>query len=204
MRRLLLPFIVIALLLPLGDAWAGPQAGGAAPGDIGIFFVEEPATGGDAREVALPFEPFDIFVVSFDVPGGMEAYEFGITVPMGMLVSGGRLLPPGATDFGAGDDNWIVGTGGNCIGAVGSFALVRYAAALFLAPVGLDVPICLTPATPTSFSPPSPGYLVCESPGDLRPFTPAYVGCAELNDTDNPCCPVGTESESFGALKARF
>lgn len=149
------------------------------PGDVGVFFDAEGMS--YVRPGTVPFVPFDLFVVAFAPPGGMEAYEFALTLPAGAIVSQGRLLPPGATDFGAGDDNWIVGTGGICQGLADTVVLVTYRGLLFLAAPSNDATICLQAAQPSSFPNQLPGYLVCNSPGDLRTFAAAYAGCAILN-----------------------
>lgn len=185
-------------------ATAGAAYGQAQPGDLGVFFTATPTTGADIVEHdVVVFAPVaDIFVVSFDVPGGMEAYEFSLQLPVGLLVTGGRILPAGATDYGAGDDNWIVGLGGACVGASGTFVLVRYAEPLFLAPPGNDLPICLGPAFPNNLVH-SPDYLVCDAPGDIRIFGAAYPGCAVINPTNLPE-PLPALDRSFGALKAAY
>jgi hypothetical protein len=176
----------------------------ADPGDMGVFFTSNPISGAQAvlNDVGA-FELFDVYVVSFDVPKGMEAYEFELPVPGPGIVTGGRLLPAGATDFGAGEDNWIVGTGGVCQGQVGPFTLVTYAAILFLAAPGNDVLFCLEGANPSSFPNGAPGYLACNSPGELHNFGAAYWGCATVNPLNIPQ-PIRGAKESFGGLKALF
>ena len=201
MRRIVALGLALAVSLTARTATAQvPQSGG-----LGIYFTPIPGGTWDAVITVLPFESFDIFVLSYSVPGGMEAYEFGVQMPAGAIVSGGRLLPVGSNDFGAGDDNWIVGTGGICQGADGWFTLVKYAATLFLAPVPNDTYVCLVGATPSSFQDGLPGYLVCASPGNLQSFAPAYFGCAVLNCVATYLCqpdPIG--DTTFGALKAGY
>ena len=196
--------VLLAALAVL--AVAAPYATGQTrdPGDLGVFFDAEATV--TAIDGVVAFESFDVYVVSFDVPGGMEAYEFQLLpqFPSGLVVSGGRVLPPGATDFGQGEDNWIVGTGGLCHGQNGLFVLVAYHGILFLSNPGVGWPFCLAGAEPTSFpNGGGPGYLVCSSPGVLRNFGFAYRGCAEVN----PCPLCGAIPDavsSFGGLKARF
>ena len=194
--------LVLVLLLLLGPARAA--AFPPDPGSIGAFFTDSPIDTWRSRMITTQaFAPFDIYALSYAVPDGMEAYEFSMPMPAGVVVGGGRQLPEGATDFGPGDDNWIVGTGGICHGESGWFTLVRYANAFVLAAAN-DLPVCIAGATPTSFPGGEPGYLVCASPGNLQTFGPAYFGCAVINCTQTWCYPDPVDARSFGALKASY
>ena len=186
----------------LAIAFAQPAHGEAPqPGDLGIFFTDHPTSGADAVLADVDaYEPFDFYVLSYSAPGGIEAYSFAINVWPAM-VSGGRLLPEGATDYGVGDDCWIVGTGGICQGESGWFTLVRYAGVMFVFRPPADTQICLGELPGYD---PYPGWMVCSPPlGVLRHFTAAYVGCAVINPLSQPA-PVPVGSTSFGALKASF
>lgn len=201
MKKLLILAIAVSALAFAGMAYAQPQ-----PGDLGIFFTPTPTTGTDAvRNGVTAFVPFNVYVLTYSVPGGMEAYEFAVTVPAGAIFTGNpaRLLPVGSTDFGVGDDNFIVGTGGICQGASGWFALVTYQGMMFLAPPANDLTLCLAGATPSSFANGRPGYLVCDSPGNLQNLGSAYAGCAIINRAALPE-PVPADATSFGALKAAY
>jgi hypothetical protein len=199
MKKLLtLAIAAISVLAITAPAFAvgTPQAG-----DLGVFF--DPAGTQTGRTGVVPFVGFNLYVVAFDVPGGMEAYEFTIQMPAGAIVSAGRVLPAGATDFGPGDDNWIVGTGGICRGQTGAFALATYNGVLFLSgPVANDVPVCLVGSSPSSFPNGAPGYLACNSPGDLRNFGAAYTGCTLINPLTEG--PIANEATSWGSVKANF
>jgi hypothetical protein len=133
----------------------------------------------------------------------MEAYEFSMPIPAALVVAGGRLLPVGATDFGPGDDNWIVGTGGICHGASDWFKAVHYAISLLLSSA-TDLPVCIGGAAPSSFPGGEPGYLVCASPGNLQTLGPAYPGCAIINCISPSCWPDPADVRSFGALKTSY
>ena len=196
--------LAVILAVALASGTAAAQA--VDPGGIGEFFTATPLSAEDAiRNGVVAFVPFDIFTLVYAAPGGMEAYEFSVQMPPGALVTAGRLLPAGATDFGVGDDNWIVGTGGICQGATGWFTLVKYGGTLFLAAPGNDVPFCLAGATPSSFANGWPGYLVCQAPGVLRNFGLAYAGCAFINCTAYfRCHPLPNAESTFGALKASY
>jgi hypothetical protein len=199
MKKLLFLVTAVSVL-----ALAGMAHAQADPGDLGIFFTATPTTGADAvRNGVVPFAPVgDLYVVQFGL--GVEAYEFSLSIPATALVSTGRTMPPGCTDFGAGDDNWIVGTGGACLGE-GAAAqwLVKYGGVLFLSAPGNDVTMCLGGASPSSFANNAPGYLVCAAPGLLRNYGSAYAGCAIINRQTLPE-PVANEATSFGALKAAY
>lgn len=200
MKKLMVLATVVSVMALAGLAHAQAQ-----PGDLGVFFTQAPTTGADAvKNGVVPYAPAgDVYVVQFGI--GVEAYEFTLTLPAGALVSGGRLMPAGCTDFGAGDDNWIVGTGGACLGeGAASQWLVKYASLLFLSAPGNDATICLSAANPTSFpSSPGPGYLRCAAAGELHNYGAAYEGCAIINRTNLPE-PVADEASSFGALKAAY
>jgi len=196
-KFLTLAVAAITVLACTAPAFAGlPQAG-----DLGVFF--DAAGTQTGRTGVAPFVGFNVYVMAFDVPGGMEAYEFTIQMPVGALVSAGRVLPAGATDFGTGDDNFIVGTGGICRGASGPFALVTYNGVLFLGPVNADTPLCLVGGTPSSFPNGAPGYLVCNSPGNLRNFGFAYTGCSMINPASGQG-PIPDAAQSWGSVKANF
>lgn len=200
MRRWLShPSLGLALLVA-----ASPAAGQIRePGDIGVFF-DSAATMTTLEGVAA-LDTFDVFVMTYSVPGGIEAYEFELwgPLPSHVVVSGGRELPPGAFDFGQGDDNWIVGTGGICHGREGLFIAVAYRGVMFLSDPGSEWPFCLMGSDPTSFPNGRPGYLVCNSPGVLRNFGLAYYGCATVNPCPG-CYPIPGSVSTFGGLKARF
>jgi hypothetical protein len=140
-------------------------------------------------------------VLSYQVPGGVEAYEFSLSMPAGAIVTGGYIFPPGSTRFDT-PHNWYIGTGGICQGEIGWLTLVEYRNVMFMSDPGPDVPICLDGAHPSSFPNGEPGYLVCNSPGDLRNFGRAYAGCAMINCTNCDAVPDG--ALTFGAVKARY
>lgn len=198
MKKLLT--LAIAAISVLAIAAPAFAVGTPQPGDLGVFF--DAAGTSTGRPGVVPYSPFNLYVIAFDTPGGMEAYEFTIQLPAGAIVSGGRVLPAGASDFGAGDDNWIVGTGGICQGQTGPFALVTYNGVLFLGAVNSNTPVCLVGGTPSSFPNGAPGYLVCNSPGNLQNFGFAYTGCSLINPLTEG--PIADDTASWGSLKANF
>lgn len=171
---------------------------GIDPGDAGVFF--DPAGSWIGRSGIIAYVPFDLYVVSHSVPGGMEGYEFSVIPPPEMLVASARTLPASYSDFGMGADNWIVDTNAQCVGAVGPFVMVKYNAALFLSTPAPNTLICFGGATPSRVSDAKPGYLPCGSSGELLPFGLVYSECAVLNPlTETPAAAM-----HWGELKARF
>jgi hypothetical protein len=115
-----------------------------------------------------------------------------------------------ASNVGPPPINWIVGTG-QCLHASNVLDLVAFTYGNFTANAQ-DMTICLTPTNPSSFAPPSPGYLRCdEALSALTPYEPHGVpaGCGVVNPFFAPkkadCDPiVATEDRSGGALKASY
>ncbi|UCH84719.1 MAG: hypothetical protein JSW50_03215, partial [Candidatus Latescibacterota bacterium] len=137
-----------------------PASGADAP--LGVYFD----TAGTQRTASVvPGVPFSFYVVSHDVPHLIGGYEFGVAVPPEIIVLS-RTVPVG-TNFGTGD-NFLVGTG-VCVPGTGPVVLAEYLAVV-LSPYQ-DLVVGLLPSTPSSFTPPSPGYADCITPENLYAFT---------------------------------
>lgn len=67
-------WIVLAWLMTGGNALAQSLD----PGDIGIYM--DPA-GHEGVGQIQDFVPFDVYVVAFDVPGGVQGFEYGVLAP---------------------------------------------------------------------------------------------------------------------------
>ncbi|HKK71189.1 MAG TPA: hypothetical protein VKA86_08215 [Candidatus Krumholzibacteria bacterium] len=198
--KVLVP-IVLLVLLP-GLAWSQ-----AEPGDAGFFADAEGTLSAMPADVGTVQS---VYVVAFDLPTPLFAYEFGVD---GLLESGAIVLSltvpwpfPPITD--PDYDSVVVGTG-SCVEATGAVMLARID--FFVpAPIPDDTAVCLTGSDPSSFPDGRPGWQDCE--GEIHPFTPATDGgeaypdaCVILNATlPNPFHPVDATASSFGALKARF
>lgn len=192
--------IVAALAFMVSTA-----AAQAEPGDAGIF--GDPA-GTLTTANPAPFAPAFLYVVAFDVPGGVFAYEAGTQdlVAAGATILGATFAGPGPLNVGdnaAG--NFIVGAGG-CVDAQGPITLVSVNFLLF-APPAADTAICLRGTTPSSFDGGLPGYSDCDA--RIFPFGVATNGqgiypdgCLILAATQD--APVSTENATFGDVKARF
>lgn len=151
-----------------------------------------------------PFQALDFYIlvevnfVSVTNPSanGIGAWEATVLVPSQLTVIQRSLIPSNGHDFGSGEDNWIVGTGGVCVGVEPS-AVVHYQALL----LGLytDLLVGIGPSTPSSFNDGSPGWTNggCEDVGSIWPFRETH----EL--VINPAS-VPTPVASWGQLKATY
>jgi hypothetical protein len=135
----------------------------AGPPTLGVFF--DP-TGTQRTLDVIPLTPFDFYVVADNTDGGILGYEFQLSIPPELVVLDRVMNPPSSINVGSGD-NWIVGTG-VCLPGTGKVDLVRYT--VMLIAFNEDLVIELLPATPSSFSPESPGYVTCLGTSDIRPF----------------------------------
>ncbi len=194
MKSTLLFVALLSLML------AGTQALAQDPGDVGLFFD----VGG--TETTGPVEtsiPFHLYLVAFDVPGGISGYEGSLAMPPGVTLLGSTFFPVGSAINVGTPDNWAVGTG-ECLPAVGPTLLIDFFL-LDLAPVE-DLIFTINAAIPSSFDPPFIGYVDCNFA--LHPFGLAVDGGAYPDNSavGNPSFvpPVATEKENWGGVKALF
>jgi hypothetical protein len=173
--------------------------------DVGVF--ADPA-GTQTCLTALQYVPTSFFVVGFELDGLVKGFEYGLTVPAGMLVTGPDTVNGTATFLGpnplniGGNLNVIVGTGG-CVEGSGAVLLASYDVLFTVAPG--SVAVCIGPSEPSSVSPAAPAYLQCDGTivpmGYAEPAIGGYPqGCMLLNG--EPICPI--ENSRFGSLKARY
>ena len=195
-----LPSIMLLPLIALpGTAFAQPE-----PGDIGITFDVQFRTA-----VASPprFTTTNLFyAIGHDLAGGFFGYELGVAIDPRIIIFGSGPPDPGAEYMGSTPGNWFVAFG-RCVPGGGNVVLVAFRYGVF-DPVATDLTLCITPATPSSFDPPAPGYVQCVS-DRLIPFgvanhgTDDYPdGCAVVFPTGE--LPIVAEGSSWGALKAKF
>ena len=193
--------LLFALTL-LSFAMLGTAAMAQDPGDVGIFF--DPA-GTQTTGTITPFVPFTIYLVAFDLPGGVAGHEGSLQTnlaPSAALVSS-IILGPAPLKVG-GPLNWICGLGG-CVPGGGPVLLAEFT---FLATIPqTDVLFSVGPSTPSSFAPAAPGWLTCGS--DIIPFGVAVSGNGEYPDgasVGNPTglAPVAVQEESWGGVKSLF
>jgi hypothetical protein len=222
--------ICLALALALvGATWAHADVFHPPLGDLYLSFgpTAPPVVQGADRYREVPtFTLFDFYLLArvdftdagdpgSNMSNGITAWEASLAVPAGLTISTWQLSPATSADFGIGDNNWIVGTGGVCVQSYTQPVVLVAYSALLLAAAG-DLRVALGPATPSTFDTtapgapgsPTPGWLGCPaSTADLYPFTDRYLdGWIEVNPTGcvAPNCPVPTQQESWGAVKARF
>jgi hypothetical protein len=176
----------------------------AEPGDIGVFCDM-------AGTQTTCFPPSFVtnnllYVVGFDL-GGVAGYEYGLVWDPRLIIFNTAITPPTGINLGPAPTNFIVGTGA-CLDGAGAFVLTTFTYGEFTGPPNnADMTVCLTPSTPSSFLPASPGWLDCID--NLIPFgiaasgLPDYAdGCAVINPTGTP--PIATEQASWGAVKSQF
>ena len=107
MKKLVTAAAAIALVVSAGAA----QAQQPEPGDLAMFADAE---GTMTTLDVTPGVAFDVFAVAFDVPGGLKAYELGISgvEDLGLFQLGFELFGPAPLNIGSAQDrNFIVGTG---------------------------------------------------------------------------------------------
>jgi hypothetical protein len=156
---------------------------------------------------ALQYVPTNFYVVGFELDGQIKGFEYGLTVPAGMLVTGPDTVNGAAVFLGpnplniGGNLNVIVGTGG-CVNDAGANVLATYTVLFTVAP-GANT-ICIGPSDPSSLGG-APAYLQCD--GTIVPMGYAENGggtmpdgCMALNQEG----PLPTEASSFSEMKARF
>ena len=198
MKKLATAALAIALAFSASTAMAQGE-----PGDLGVF--ADPVELTTTLDVT-PFVNQVLYVVAFDTPGDIKAYEFGLdfggTAPIKIS---DQFTGPGPLNFGSGYD-YLVGAGG-CVSGAGAVQLAAITV-LFVAPPAADTSVCIGGVELTSFPPDgAPGWSNCND--ELTRFGVALSGedrypdsCLILNATQ--AGPVRNEDASFGELKARF
>lgn len=179
------------------------------PLDIGVFAD----AAGTVQELnVVPGVLFDVYVVAFDPPAPMIAYEFGLDVPAGILLLTFSLIGPAPLNVGPPAPDFIIGTGG-CVATESSWTMVAIQA-LAVQPPLVDSIVGLRGTNPSSFDG-EPGYAACLEEGqetnDLFAFVPAPNRCNDrypdgsliVNPTF-PCTVVSGSESTFGAIKSRF
>lgn len=234
MRRLAMGAALLVLVAGMSGV-ANADAGYNPPvGDIYLSFdatalPPKVADAGDAArwKTVAPFTAFNFYLLlhidwaqppyndaARNTSDGASAWEGSVNFPATVIITA-RQLPPGHSDFGsdsAGFDNWIVGTGGQCINAASTpFTLVSYSG-LLSAAVN-DVQLTVGPSSPSTFDDAGcsiciaqPGFLDCQTAGALYPSRQAaWRGhWITLNCTTGPCTGLPAETKSWGNLKSEF
>jgi hypothetical protein len=161
------------------------------PGDIGIYMDQ---LGAEPTGVVKHFIPFDVYVLGFDLPGGVQGYEYSVHIPAFFTVLESVLLD--GINVGA-DLNVIHGLAG-CLDGTGVVQLQRLQMGVFVPgadqPSLADLSVCIGASTPSSLSA-LPSWLDCA--GSLNAFGAAQNGggrypngCLILNPTLPGCCPT--------------
>jgi hypothetical protein len=172
------------------------------PGDFGVFADEQ---GTQTMATVAPYTMAYMYAVVFDVPE-MAGFEFSVSTDPALLVTDLIGYDLGSDPFmGTGTLPWSFAIGvGCCSSRLGASPLIRWTYVYFQ-PQRTDMLACVEPFVPSSFDPPTPGYLDCV--GHLIPFgiavpaTNAYpAGCFVVN----PSGTVATSRPSWGTLKGRY
>ena len=140
-----LPFCVIVLAGLVGLLAAVPAAADQ-PGELGLYFDRE----GTQRSPGYVHigEPFDVYVVGFDLTNDVLAYEFSVEVNGPAFIVDVELNPSGAINFGFPTGNFVVGTT-SCLPASGPVWLVRLE--ILLPTFEIPSPtLCLGPVFPAT------------------------------------------------------
>jgi hypothetical protein len=191
----------LALALGIVAMMAFAAVAQPLPHDVGVFADE---AGTMTSLTAVQYVPTHFYVVGFELDGLVKGFEWGLTVPAGMLVTGPDTVNGAATFLGpnplniGGNLNVIVGTGG-CVDGLGAVVLGSYDVLFTVAPASNST-ICIGPSDPSSLGG-APAYLQCD--GTIVPMGLAEQGpdgCMVLNGQG----PIPNETTSFSEVKARF
>ncbi len=196
MKQIVLLLAVLAVPL-LDDA--------RAEGTIGVYFDPE-ATMTVATPPLFTTQEKMYFAVNGIPEGEILGFEFDSRIDPHILLFGFPGIPIGSpqccTDIGPFE--FIVSLS-QCAPASGPTVLVEWNFGIFAPEHASDMEICLLEASPSSFSPPVPGYLTCDS--ELRTLSTVPSPCPEIPPgcaVLYPTCTVATESESWGTVRSRF
>jgi hypothetical protein len=156
------------------------------PGDIGIYM--DPL-GAEPTGVAVTFVPFDVYVLGFDLPGGVQAYEYSVHIPPFFTVLE-SVFPDGVN---VGSDLNVIFALAECLDRAGVLQLQRLRMiSVVPGAITMDMVVCIGASTPSSLAN-MPSWLDCT--GTLNEFGVAQEGgpypngCLILNPT-LPCCPT--------------
>ena len=139
--------LAVVLMLACMASMAFAQA---ETGDVGVF-ADTAAT--QSTLAVTAFVPTFFYVVAFDL-AEIKGWELSIAIDPSFTVLGRTLDQPSSLNVGN-LDNFIVGSGG-CFNGQPTYTLVTYNIGFFTAVVPNDSPVCIGPASPSSFDPALP------------------------------------------------
>lgn len=193
-------FRFIILFLPILSL-ATPASAQPEPGDIGVFFDEFATT----SAAPIPLYPnFDMYVVAFDVPGDIEAWEGRLSIIGNVIITSVELLGGG---IGLPEDPlsvWHVELP-TCVPGAGQVTLARVTC-VPLAP-DEDVQFCLLAGLPRSIEADMPAYRACG--GAWTAFGFAQIGGGFLGDgcaigSSTGVEPIAREDVSWSGIKSIY
>lgn len=120
---------------------------------LGVFFD---ASASQTSIQVAPFEPFQLFVVADEIPVGLGAYEFELSLSPQLVILSSIAHPQSTSvDVDPSAEGFIVGTGA-CLWGPGPIVVTELSCMALGAGGGMSIQ--LGPATPSSFGGTSTGY----------------------------------------------
>ena len=163
--RFRLIFAILTLVLFSVPA----QAQLLQPGQIGIYANAE---GTLTETVYIPNQPFDLYILAYDLPGGIIAWECSVQLPDSVFLvnveyDDAASINVGQPIPGTNDLNFIVGRGSGCNAFGGLVQLAKVTLITSESFVGNEL-ACLAASQPASLAPPVPAYATCND--DVLPL----------------------------------
>lgn len=182
--RSLIPSVALVALSPFSGAQYGSET-------LGAYFD---AMGTQTSTNVAPFEAFQVYFITDNVPVGVAGYEFLVDVPPELLIVGVTAHPVSSSlDIDSSNEGFIVGSG-VCMVGPGPLVLAEFTC-MALAPAN-DLRIHILPTVPSSFGGTAPGYAECTTLA-LYPFADAYSGGARVdvqNEGSFCACDAGASA----------
>lgn len=197
MRAFGLPLLVLFLCLGSTSSHGQPMI---EPDDV---VLSGNAAGSQWSITAEDFVAFDVFVVGFDMLGGVSAVEWGLIAPADWSLYSFELPRAEASNIGTPTN--VITTMAGCLDGSGATVLGHYRGAFLAAGSALpDQLFCLGSADPSSFDPPEPGYVECGAGALPVPFRAAQggqgiypEGCLVVNPSGSHPCPSLTRRQDL-------
>jgi hypothetical protein len=134
------------------------------PAQNGLVFSWSPVDVPGTPPSSVVLAPFDVYVLALGLESDIFAFEFRLEAPPCMIILGAIVLtnPGGSINVGTPPYNYVVGIGA-CVPNEVLVPLVRLSCFIVDDACAETALLTLGPSQPTSFYPPTPGYLDCSS-----------------------------------------
>jgi hypothetical protein len=154
-----------------------PEPDPNAPiGRVGLYFDEA----GLQRNLDVePFKPFDLYLVVHQSPFPVRGWEVKLVLDEHVRILASNVK---GINVGAAPSYIVAMPQTDCF--EGDTVVLASFQAMLLEPDLHDLVLGVAPAEPSSFHPPSPGFLTCRMPAEMQP----YLGCDEcavINPVDH-------------------